>query len=177
MPSLTFRAAFAVGLFFALSSVVQANDTDIPDPIPGLAPVAPYAGPAPVMAAPVPQNGPYWAPGGNAYTGMRPGSPYYWSAPGYNAGYYGAGGWGMPYGYGQGYGYPGAGYGYGYPGAYYGGGYGYGGGMDAYTYHFGPGFYRNGAEQGSYRFPYYSYRRPWYTPGPPSYNRDTNLPW
>lgn len=49
-------------------------------------------------------------------------------------------------------------------------------GADPYTYHFGPGFYRSG-EYGHYRFPYYSYRRPWYYPGQPVYNRDTNLPW
>lgn len=49
-------------------------------------------------------------------------------------------------------------------------------GGDPYTYHFGPGYYRR-AEAGHYRFPYYSYRRPWYYVGPPSYNRDTNLPW
>lgn len=47
---------------------------------------------------------------------------------------------------------------------------------DPYTVHFGPGFYRSG-EYGHYRFPYYSYRRPWYYPGQPVYNRDTNLPW
>ncbi|MDB5387469.1 MAG: hypothetical protein JWM11_3115 [Planctomycetaceae bacterium] len=45
-----------------------------------------------------------------------------------------------------------------------------------YLYHFGPGFYRY-QEAGHYRFPYYSYRRPWYYPGHPSYNRDTNIPW
>jgi len=49
-------------------------------------------------------------------------------------------------------------------------------GTDPYTYHYGPGFYRSG-EHGHYRFPYYSYRRPWYYPGQPVYNRDTNLPW
>ncbi len=47
---------------------------------------------------------------------------------------------------------------------------------DPYYYHFGPGFYRY-QEAGHYRFPYYSYRRPWYFPGHPSYNRDTNIPW
>jgi len=47
---------------------------------------------------------------------------------------------------------------------------------DPYNYHYGPGFYRSG-EYGHYRFPYYSYRRPWYYPGQPVYNRDTNLPW
>ena len=49
-------------------------------------------------------------------------------------------------------------------------------GGDPYTRHFGPGFYRH-AEYGHNRFPYYSYRRPWYTPGHPVYTRDTNLPW
>lgn len=52
----------------------------------------------------------------------------------------------------------------------------YTGGVDPYTYHFGPGFYRH-SEHGHYRFPYYSYRRPWYYPGFAGYNRDTNLPW
>ena len=46
----------------------------------------------------------------------------------------------------------------------------------AYEYHFGPGHYRN-AEGGHYRFPYYTYRAPWYFPGHPIYNRYTNLPW
>lgn len=49
-------------------------------------------------------------------------------------------------------------------------------GGDPYSTHFGPGYYRSG-EQGHYRFPYYSYRRPWYHPGFAGYNRDTNLPW
>jgi hypothetical protein len=49
-------------------------------------------------------------------------------------------------------------------------------GGDPYQYHFGPGYYRSG-EYGHYRFPYYSYRRPWYHPGFAGYNRDTNLPW
>ena len=47
---------------------------------------------------------------------------------------------------------------------------------DPYTHHFGPGYYRSG-EFGHYRFPYYSYRRPWYDVGHPVYVRDTNLPW
>lgn len=47
---------------------------------------------------------------------------------------------------------------------------------DPYTHHFGPGFYRH-FEYGHHRFPYYSYRRPWYFPGPAVYNRDTNLAW
>ena len=55
------------------------------------------------------------------------------------------------------------------------GSYGYGsavGGVDPYLSHFGPGNY--GPEgPGHYRFPYYSYRRPWYTPGPPVFNRNT----
>jgi hypothetical protein len=55
-------------------------------------------------------------------------------------------------------------------------GVGYAAGGDPYSRHFGPGFYRH-AEYGHNRFPYYSYRRPWYTPGHPVYTRDTNLPW
>ncbi len=51
-----------------------------------------------------------------------------------------------------------------------------GAGGDPYQYHFGPGFYRSG-EHGHFRFPFYSYRRPWYHPGFAGYNRDTNLPW
>lgn len=47
---------------------------------------------------------------------------------------------------------------------------------DPYSYHFGPGYYRNN-EFGHYRFPYYSYRRPWYDVGHPVRVRDTNLPW
>lgn len=45
-----------------------------------------------------------------------------------------------------------------------------------YRYHFGPGHYRR-SEGGHYRFPYYTYRAPWYFPGHPIYNRDTNRPW
>ncbi|WP_299462514.1 hypothetical protein [uncultured Gimesia sp.] len=48
--------------------------------------------------------------------------------------------------------------------------------QDPYTKHFGPGFYRSN-EYGHYRFPSYSYRRPWYNPGAPTYNRDTNYRW
>jgi len=48
--------------------------------------------------------------------------------------------------------------------------------IDPYTKHFGPGFYRSN-EYGHYRFPSYSYRRPWYNPGAPTYNRDTNFRW
>jgi hypothetical protein len=49
-------------------------------------------------------------------------------------------------------------------------------GGDPYTLHFGQGYYRAN-EYGHHRFPYYSYRRPWYFPGHTSYNRDTNYPW
>lgn len=47
---------------------------------------------------------------------------------------------------------------------------------DPYTRHFGPGFYRS-HEYGHNYFPSYSYRRPWYNPGAPTYNRDTNYRW
>ena len=186
------RFGFCLEMLLAVQSAAWGNDSDIPETQPGVARPAQFATPVPAA----PMQGPYWAPGGDIYTGLRTGSPYYWSAsnygaygpaaygPGYGYGGYGAspaisggygygpaaGGWNT--GYGSGYSY-GAGRGY-YGGVYGGSGYG---GMDPYTYHFGPGFYRNGGDVGSYRFPYYSYRRPWYTPGPASYNRDTNMPW
>ncbi len=162
------------------------------------------AAPAAPPAAPV---GPYWAPGGDIYSGTRIGSPYYWSPqtqPGAGVAYQGyapaysapAGGWGgYPVNNGYGAGYPGYGGGYGMnyggfggygmdTGGYgYGTGFGYGAGGfgggyvgNPYVYHFGPGFHR-AADYGYNRFPYYSYRRPWYFPGHPSYNRDTNYPW
>uniref|UniRef100_A0A7C2P249 Uncharacterized protein n=1 Tax=Schlesneria paludicola TaxID=360056 RepID=A0A7C2P249_9PLAN len=45
-----------------------------------------------------------------------------------------------------------------------------------YYDHYGPGFHRHSLH-GHYRFPYYTYRAPWYYPGRAVYNRDTNLPW
>lgn len=47
---------------------------------------------------------------------------------------------------------------------------------DPYSDHFGPGFHRNQLH-GHYRFPYYSYRAPWYYPGRAVYQRDTNFAW
>lgn len=47
----------------------------------------------------------------------------------------------------------------------------------AYEQAFGPGLYRTGAEAGQYHFPYYSYRRPWYFPGQPSFHRSTDYVW
>ena len=47
----------------------------------------------------------------------------------------------------------------------------------AYDQAFGPGLYRSGAEVGQYHFPYYSYRRPWYFPGQPSFQRSTDYVW
>ncbi len=97
--------------------------------------------------------------------------------PGYAGGYGGGFGGGVGPAYGAGFGGPGIGGGYGpmppgpmmaaVPGQLPG---------NPYLYHFGPGFYRF-QEAGHYSFPYYSYRRPWYFPGHPSYNRDTNIPW
>lgn len=68
---------------------------------------------------------------------------------------------------------------YGAPGLAVGGygPYGFDAPVDPYTMHFGPGFHRYNIPDGHVRFPYYSYRRPWYTPGSPSFNRDLNLPW
>ncbi len=47
----------------------------------------------------------------------------------------------------------------------------------AYGQAFPNGFYRGGAEAGMYHFPYYSYRRPWYYPGQPSFHRSTDNVW
>ena len=47
---------------------------------------------------------------------------------------------------------------------------------DPYYDHWGPGFQRQDLH-GHYRFPYYTYRAPWYYPGRAVYNRDTNFPW
>ena len=47
----------------------------------------------------------------------------------------------------------------------------------AYDQTFGPGLYRSGAEMGQNHFPYYSYRRPWYFPGQPSFHRSTDYVW
>jgi hypothetical protein len=155
-------------------------------------------------AAGYPYNVQYggWPPGGYE---ARVGRPYYWSVPGgtvplssYGSASYGSAGagdgaYGAPGRSGcgcnggqagaTGYGGP---VGYGAPGYGSTGFAGYGGGAaavpqagpagDPYTYHFGPGFYRSN-EFGHYRFPYYSYRRPWYDVGHPVRVRDTNLPW
>lgn len=59
-----------------------------------------------------------------------------------------------------------------YPPGTYAGGFA----SDPYAYHFGPGFHRH-SDHAHYRFPYYTYRSPWYHPGHASYNRDTNFPW
>ena len=37
--------------------------------------------------------------------------------------------------------------------------------------------YCSGVEAGMYHFPYYSYRRPWYYPGQPSFQRSTDYVW
>ena len=133
-------------------------------------------GGAGLMGGPVPSGG-FGYPGGHqidmgAYpmTGGYPNMGGMTLDPGFGYGDYGS--------VGSGYGGMGGGGGYGY---------GTGGGSsyaaqpgqlpgDPYHYHFGPGYYRQ-QEAGHYRFPYFSYRRPWYFPGHPSYNRDTNIPW
>jgi hypothetical protein len=92
---------------------------------------------------------------------------------------YGAAGYG-PVAYGPaGYGAAGYGAGVGDPGASVNAAFGGGAGAfssNPHEYHFGPGFHRH-SDHAHYRFPYYSYRAPWYHPGPASYNRDTNYPW
>lgn len=139
-----------------------------------------------------------WAPpgvpnaalAGTPQAGMNVGTPYYWGGSSAGAAYspygaayspYGAGGY-APGAYsdagfygpmlpaGDGYGGSSLTGGYGIPGGYS------AGGGDPYMVHFGPGYYRQG-DYGHFRFPFYSYRRPWYFPGQPSYNRDTNFPW
>jgi hypothetical protein len=134
---------------------------------------------------------------GGGYVGGGLGGPGLIGAPGLAGPGFGGVGFGGGLGYGSP-GYGGAGFGgQGYGGPGFGGGPGYGGGAvggpgyagsgqtaalpgmlpgNPYLYHFGPGFYRY-QEAGHYRFPYYSYRRPWYFVGHPSYNRDTNIPW
>ncbi|MFN0196839.1 MAG: hypothetical protein ACKVT0_08825 [Planctomycetaceae bacterium] len=47
---------------------------------------------------------------------------------------------------------------------------------DPVNFHFRPGLHRSGVS-GHYRFPYYSYRRPWYHPGDASFQRNTQFPW
>lgn len=182
MLSPVLRAALGLALMAGLTQLSEAGDVptkraqfggvpavpsvpaipNAPAAIPGTAAgalpgAAPYAAGAYGAAAPAygygAGGGPYGAPGGN----MAVGNPYYWSNAGYNAGSY----------------------------PLY-----YAGSVnpytplnsapqamgDPYTFHYGPGFYRSN-ESGNLRFPYYSYRRPWYYYGQPSYNRDTNLPW
>jgi hypothetical protein len=93
------------------------------------------------------------APGGDFIDGARVGLPYYYNAPGYLS----VGDYGGTFGY--------TGYGWiGYRG------------WDPYVYHFGPGIHRH-TNYGHYRFPFHTYRAPWYFKGAPSYNRDTNHPW
>lgn len=144
--------------------------------VPGIPPTiggGPGYAPAPVVDI-------HATPSGPAYAGG------YGAAPGYAGNFAG----GIAPGYAGG---VGPGYAPGYGGPNYGGpaygvaGYGQTPGMtvaarpgqlpgNPYLYHFGPGFYRH-QEAGHYSFPYYSYRRPWYFQGHPSYNRDTNIPW
>ena len=47
----------------------------------------------------------------------------------------------------------------------------------SYSQAFPGGFYRGGPEAGMSHFPYYSYRRPWYFPGQPSFHRSTDYVW
>jgi len=167
---------------------------------PGAAPQGP-AMPDGAAVAPMPAAGPAWAPGAHEHGGPRVGSPYYWSGQHHRPGWTGMGpAYGPPAGHGAPWSsaacgcqhrtggweaYAGGGLpGYGQPvyGTFggHGGWGGYGGwggwGGNPYVYHFGAGFHRH-SSQGHYRFPYYNYRSPWYSPGPPSFNRDTNFPW
>ncbi|WP_339729578.1 hypothetical protein [uncultured Gimesia sp.] len=149
-----------------------------PQPDPGAnAQIQPQAGPAAnpdALTRPVPgyRGGPY-VQGGNQYwlpNNVVPqvGSPYYYSATQGSGGTYGMAGPNVGIRAGQ---------------TWFGGHNEANTGMqnqelssDPYTRHFGPGFYRSN-EYGHLRFPSYSYRRPWYNPGAPTYNRDTNYRW
>lgn len=149
-------AFLATVAIFGLVTSTTA-DAQTPPPVPHPHPHPPQAAPVPAPPAYGYSHGYTGQPGG--YEG-RVGSPYFYR-PQHSAAY---GGWPV-------YGHQATGYGYGNA-------YGYGASAygDPYSYHFGPGVYRND-EVGTYRFPYYSYRRPWYYPGSPVFARDTNLPW
>lgn len=185
MPSPVLRTALGLAVLAGLVQVSEAGDVPsrrvqfggvpavtpvpglqgaVPGSVPGTVPgqyaapyAAPYAGGAYGAAAPgyggYGAGGPHGAAGGN----MAVGSPYYWSNSGYNASSYPLYYAGSVNPYTPVNSAPQA-------------------SGDPYTFHYGPGFYRS-QESGNLRFPYYSYRRPWYYYGQPSYNRDTNLPW
>ncbi len=135
-----------------------------PQPVPQVHPIP--IPDEPTQAAPIPTtgrvtdpkyHGPIAVPSGNfgptawqpgGYAARR-GNPYYYTTPGRNAPLYSVhNSSGTPWAFDH----------------------------SSYQYHFGPGYYRH-SEGGHYRFPYYTYRAPWYFPGHPIYNRDTNRPW
>lgn len=158
MRLLLTQALLVAGLLALFATQVLGDE---PPPAPEFA--APPGDVVPPVGPPRPPRPGYWPPGGYE---ARLGSPYYYfpvvpdpafrsvarpnpySAANYEVAGYGVGT--IP-GYGP-------------------------GGFDPYTYHFGPGYQRS-ALYGHYRFPYYTYRAPWYFPGHAVYNRDTNFPW
>ncbi|MEX0702674.1 MAG: hypothetical protein WD069_11310 [Planctomycetales bacterium] len=159
------RSALAAAFAFALPAVVCAECCSRDAPHGAVPPVAIGAPGAHIVADGYGAGGPgYWQPGG--YEG-RIGSPYYYSAPGAGRQYWYGAMAGAPHH---------AAYVPGYGGWDSGPGGGYGAPGDPYAAHFGPGFQRH-SNYGHYRFPYYSYRRPWYFPGPAVWNRDTNFAW
>jgi hypothetical protein len=134
---------------------------EVGEPVPGPAP-PPYGAAIPpvplpaTVAPPVPMNGAYtpWGVGSypphGAVSGM--GARPYWAPGGYEPRI------GSPYLYHD----PTGGH--------------YVATGDPYFDHWGPGFHRHDLH-GHYRFPYYTYRAPWYYPGRAVYHRDTNFPW
>lgn len=181
-----------LGLFFAGFSPVVASAQQgvpygferVPYNIPEqLAPPVVNLNLPPHPTGPYTASTPAWGPGGDAASGLRVGTPYYWSAHGTSGV---APGWVASPAVVQptyGYGYTGNAAG---PDVYYGGNLHtpYGASSlsgsvitsDPYSHHFGPGFHRS-SDAAHHRFPFYNYRAPWYYPGAPSYTRDTNYPW
>lgn len=180
MASLALRLLAACGLFLAAAGEAAAADAPGPVPAPSAVPVpageAPAAPGQPAVVPPQPYQ--YGAPAAAVPPQYAPNQPYH-SAPAYRP---------FPNGYSTRGAGPAAGVGpFWAPGGYEprsGSPYYYhdpNGGQyvvtgDPYFDHFGPGFHSHSL-YGHYRFPYYTYRAPWYYPGRAVYNRDTNLPW
>lgn len=145
----------------SIPNTVQVNDNGRYHPDYSRANVPPDESPyvRPRYGSLLTNGSPYGSPGEipNDNTGAqwqpggaagRIGSPYYYSTPGSNGPLY----------------------------TVHQGGHSWSVDNSAYQYHFGPGYYRH-TESGHYRFPYYTYRAPWYFPGHPIYTRFTNNPW
>lgn len=151
-----YRVVAAIVVCWMMGPVWADGPQSPPGPAPpnsrSIVPGTPFQGsaipPVPSQYSPTPMTGGYWT------TGAGPGA--------------GAGGFWAPGGYEPR---------YGSPNLYHdpqGGHFVVTG--DPYYDHWGPGYHRHDL-YGHFRFPYYSYRAPWYYPGRAVYNRDTNFPW